>query len=175
GTVTVAGIAQTVSIQFGALPTSGYVTFVELGLPNGTSWNVTIGGVVHSSTTAIINLTLPFGTYTYTIGNVSGYSYSVTSLSPTSPITVSASNPIVGVGVVYTQNPTTSSSGLSTLDWILIGVVVVIVIVGLVAALLMRRRGGSAAPAKSSTPPPPPPQTPANSPEGESTYGGGKA
>ncbi len=177
GTVTVSGGPQSVSVTFAPVPTTGYVNFVELGLPVGTNWSVSLNGVTHYSTSAFINFTVPFGTYRYAIANVSGYTYAISSLSPASPITLSATNAVVGVGILYTQSSTTtSSSGLSMLDWYLIAAVVVIVIVGIIAALAMRRRGGSKpatnAPAAGTTTPP----STEGAPDGETTYGsGGKA
>ncbi len=177
GTVKVAGVSEAVSVVFGAVPTSGIVEFAEIGLPTGTNWSVTVNGVAHYSTSLVINLTLPFGTYTYAIGNISGYSYSITSLSPSSPITLSQSNSIVLVGVDYSQNTSSASGGLSTLDWALIGAVIVIVIAGLVAALLMRRRGGSSAtsPAPAASTPSGSSESPGSASDGSSTGGSGPA
>lgn len=58
-------------IGFGALFT---VTFTESGLPAGTSWSATIGATTLTSSAASIVFTEPNGTYSYTVGGVSGYS-----------------------------------------------------------------------------------------------------
>ena len=50
------------------------VTFTESGLPSGTSWSITFNGTKESSTTSTISFTAPNGTYSYTVGSVSGYS-----------------------------------------------------------------------------------------------------
>ena len=55
------------------------VTFIESGLPSGTTWSVTINGNTETSTTNEITFTLPPGTYTYTIGSVPGYTASPSS------------------------------------------------------------------------------------------------
>jgi hypothetical protein len=49
------------------------VTFTESGLPSGTSWSVTLGGALNTSATATIAFQEPNGTYSFTIGSVSGY------------------------------------------------------------------------------------------------------
>ncbi len=41
------------------------VTFMENGLPSGTTWSVAINGTTQSATTAAISLVLPNGTYPY--------------------------------------------------------------------------------------------------------------
>ncbi|HEX9565977.1 MAG TPA: hypothetical protein VGA48_00080 [Thermoplasmata archaeon] len=55
-------------------PTTYAATFMESGLPSGTSWSVTLDGVTESATGSTITFTEPNGTYTYTIGAVPGYS-----------------------------------------------------------------------------------------------------
>jgi phospholipase C len=50
------------------------VTFVEVGLPSGTSWSVTLNGVLQTSSSSEIAFTQPNGTqYSYTLGSVPGY------------------------------------------------------------------------------------------------------
>ena len=74
GTVTVAGAAVTESITFTAITPGTYaVTFTETGLPSGTSWSVTLNGATQSSSTASISFTEPNGSYSFTVGAVSGY------------------------------------------------------------------------------------------------------
>lgn len=50
------------------------VTFTESGLPASTSWSVTLNGALESSSTTSIAFSEPNGTYSYTIGSVTGYS-----------------------------------------------------------------------------------------------------
>lgn len=50
------------------------VTFAETGLPSGTSWSVTLGGITESSTTNTIVFFDPNGSYAFTVGAVMGYS-----------------------------------------------------------------------------------------------------
>ncbi len=49
------------------------VTFTGTGLPPGTNWSVTLGGVTHTSTTNTIAFMEPNGTYSYAVGTVAGY------------------------------------------------------------------------------------------------------
>jgi hypothetical protein len=58
------------------LPTSSQVypvTFSETGLPTGTGWSVTLDGSSLSSASSTITFTEPNGSYSYTVGPVSGY------------------------------------------------------------------------------------------------------
>lgn len=56
------------------------VVFTETGLPSGTNWSVTVGGVTESSTSPTITFALGNGTHAYRIGAIVGY---VRSASPT--------------------------------------------------------------------------------------------
>jgi subtilase family serine protease len=49
------------------------ITFTETGLPGGTRWNVTLNGVLNTSTSSTIGFSLLSGTYRYQIGLVPGY------------------------------------------------------------------------------------------------------
>ena len=74
GSVTVNGASQTVFITSTPSTTSTFaVTFSESGLQSGTSWSVTLNGQSLSSATSIIFFSEPNGTYSYTVGTVSGY------------------------------------------------------------------------------------------------------
>jgi hypothetical protein len=53
-------------------PTST-VTFTETGLPPGTAWSVTLGGIRTASTGTQIEFEEPIGTLSYSIGAVTGY------------------------------------------------------------------------------------------------------
>lgn len=50
-----------------------HVNFTETGLPAGTLWSVTLGGVVRSSTTPTITFFDPAGVYGYAVGPVAGF------------------------------------------------------------------------------------------------------
>lgn len=68
--------------------TTYLLTFSESGLPNGTSWYVTLNGSTHSSTTDNISFSLANGTYPFAVATVSGYTPSPSSGS----LLVSGSN-----------------------------------------------------------------------------------
>jgi len=76
GTFTVSGSPVEVKILFS--PTLWDVTFVEVGLPHGTPWHVTLvsgaGFVTLWSTGPTITFQIVNGTYGYMIGPVPGYS-----------------------------------------------------------------------------------------------------
>ncbi len=71
GSISVKGASMSTTVTFSKLYS---VTFTESGLPSGTSWSITFNGTKESSTTSTISFTAPNGTYSYTVGSVSGYS-----------------------------------------------------------------------------------------------------
>lgn len=52
------------------------VSFVETGLPSGTSWSAMLNGTTHTSTTATISFTEPNGTYQWNLTPIAGYNTS---------------------------------------------------------------------------------------------------
>jgi hypothetical protein len=100
-----------VSITFSLSQSSYTVTFTESGLPSGTSWSVTLGGVPQSSTTNAITFTEPNGQYQFSVSPVSGYTASPSS----GTITVNGQNvnqPITFSSSSSTYTVTFSESGL---------------------------------------------------------------
>jgi hypothetical protein len=81
------------------------VTFTESGLASGTSWSVTFNGSTQSSTGTSIQYSVPNGTYSYTVGSVSGYTVSPSSGS----VTVSGS--AQSVSIVYSAS-SSSANGI---------------------------------------------------------------
>jgi len=146
GTVVVTTGPQGVSITFSALPPPTYsLRFVESGLPTGTSWSVTIGGVTHSSTNSTVLFAEPAGSYPYTVPSpVAGYVASPT--GGTAVVTSSGGS----VSITFTlpaPAPTNKSSGLlfglSEVDWVVIGAVIALLVAAVLVALFRRGRGRS--------------------------------
>ncbi len=77
GTVNINGKNVTISLTFSPEIKTYIITFTESGLPSGTSWSVTLDGFIESSITNTITFNELNGTYTYTIGNISGWYPSV--------------------------------------------------------------------------------------------------
>ena len=100
------------------------------------------------SNASTIRFSEPNGTYTYTIGAVSGYS--ITNGSTTGSVTVSGGNPPKTITTVWATATSASAFRLSTLDYLVIGVVVFLVVIGLV--VLLRRGRRSPPPASSAFP-----------------------
>ncbi len=55
------------------------VTFTQAGLVGGTEWSVVFNGTTYEVTSASISIPIPYGTYTYSIPSLVGYSQSVSS------------------------------------------------------------------------------------------------
>ena len=79
GQVSVSGNGVTVSIQFSSTnsstprPATFAVGFYESGLPNGTSWSVTLASTLGSSSGSRVGFTEQNGSYDYSVGTVTGY------------------------------------------------------------------------------------------------------
>ncbi|MHB8553999.1 MAG: hypothetical protein ACYDAO_10520, partial [Thermoplasmataceae archaeon] len=117
GSVTVDGSSNSISLPF-TLHTYS-VTFTEKGLPSGTKWNVTFNGVILPSATNITTFTVPNGTYSYSIGNVSGYTVSLQS----NKVIVNGNN--ITISITFTTSSKPSSSGISGIElYAIIGVVI---------------------------------------------------
>lgn len=77
GTVTVSGDPVSEGITFSAVTYA--VTLAESGLAPGTNWSVSLGGATVTSSTSTIQFRQPNGTYTFTVGAISGYAASPSS------------------------------------------------------------------------------------------------
>ncbi|MGC8701331.1 MAG: DUF7619 domain-containing protein, partial [Thermoplasmata archaeon] len=65
GSFSVNGSNMTINIKFILVTYS--IIFTESGLPSGTTWSVTLNGVIHNSTTNMIIFSEPNGSYYYII------------------------------------------------------------------------------------------------------------
>lgn len=126
GTVTVNGANVTVEIGWTAVEhvvATFTISFVETGLPAGTTWSVTVNGTTSvsqsSSTTTILFTSLPNGTYPYWVPNVGTY-------LPTPAMGSAAVNGAnVTVTVAFATTPvqtlhTTSSQAISIWDLLIL-------------------------------------------------------
>ncbi|MGD0719243.1 MAG: hypothetical protein ABSA15_06685, partial [Thermoplasmata archaeon] len=90
GSVRVAGSAVSVPIACQAVTYA--IVFTQSGLPSGTSWSVTLGGVLQTSTGRTIAFTETNGTYTFSVGAIASYT-----ISPTNGTAV-----VSGAALAYT-------------------------------------------------------------------------
>lgn len=121
------------------------ISFVETGLPSGTPWCVTLTpGSTSCLNAKTIRVLEPNGTYAYS-ASLSGYS------TQSGLVKVNGSNPAT-VDVTFTPI-SHSSSGLPTIDYVIIGVLAGVCALAVAAYLLRRRR---VPPETSEVPPPEP-------------------
>lgn len=114
------------------------VSFIEDGLPSDTPWSVTFNGTSETSSTNTITFVVPNGTYSFSIGSVSGFTSSESSGS----LTVSGSN--VSKTITFSSatntNPISPFRGLSNLEiYAIIGTVILVLVVGSAVALTRRK------------------------------------
>ena len=93
GSVQVTGHNVSVAVTFSSSTPSGYyfLNFTEVGLTDlspGTQWYVTLNGSTGSSTTNTVTFSVLNGTYSYIVGNLTGY----TSSPSSGTLTVSGSS-----------------------------------------------------------------------------------
>lgn len=144
GSLTVSGRAVTQSVTFTKTSsTITYaVTFTESGLPSGTSWSVSLNGNAQTSTTEGVTFHEVNGSYSYSVGALSGYT--TTSPSGTFKVNgaaVSQPIPFTSSSSKGKTNQTTGFLGLPGYEgFILIGVVVAAVLAA-IAILTLRKRG----------------------------------
>ncbi|MGB9815935.1 MAG: hypothetical protein ACPLVI_08435, partial [Thermoplasmata archaeon] len=112
GTIEINGTNVTQMVTFTLISIKKYsVIFTEIGLPAGATWSVTLNGTTLSSTNGSITFHEPNGTYSFSIGSISGY----TSFPSSGSITVNGDNvneTITFTALTYTI--TFIESGLSS-------------------------------------------------------------
>ena len=107
GSITVNGAAVLVNITFS--PRMYPIEFVELGLPTGALWNVSLNSYTKNSTTGSISFSEPNGSYSFTVGIHNGYRASPYS----STVNVTGANVTVRISFSIVTYPVTfSESGL---------------------------------------------------------------
>ncbi|MCW6169393.1 MAG: hypothetical protein LVQ96_07710 [Thermoplasmatales archaeon] len=84
------------------------VDFSESGLPSGTTWSVTFNGNTQSSSGSTVSFSAANGTYSYSIGSVSGYTASPSSGS----VTVNGAAQTIGITFAANSSPPPSTSGV---------------------------------------------------------------
>ena len=120
GSLTVSGKPIATSVQYTPVGVITYnVSFLETGLPGGTTWSVNLNGVLKSFAGTTISFVEPVGSYSYTIASVGTYT------AAPSNGTVSVSNTNMSISVTFSQVATSwtvtfAESGLpgSTAWWV---------------------------------------------------------
>ena len=132
GSVSVNGATKTVTVTFSKQYS---VTFTESGLPTGTYWFITVNGSKESSTSSSITFSEVNGTYSYTVGTVSGYNVS----NPLGKATVSGTSLNITITYTNTTNIKASSFTISPMEeYGAIGVM--IVAIGGTAGLIIKKK-----------------------------------
>lgn len=108
GSVSYSGESITVAVAFAAIPETSYnVVFTQSGLPDGTSWSVTLDETTLTSTSNEITFDPVNGTYSYTISMVPGYSapeYAGTVTVSGNDVSVQAEFSVVTYAVSFLSN-----------------------------------------------------------------------
>lgn len=91
-------------------PDFSLVSFNESGLPVGTPWSVTLGGVSLASSSNTMSHLLPNGTYNFTVGNVTGY----TATPSSGTVTINGAN--VTKAITFRRVSSTSTYAVTFLE-----------------------------------------------------------
>jgi hypothetical protein len=110
GSVTISGGNEVIGITFQKVTTfqnTGYnVTFIESGLPSNVQWYVTFNGQTKSVSGTSIYFSELNGTYSYSVGKISGYA-----VSPGSGfITINGKNIVIGINYLKQSSATSTNS-----------------------------------------------------------------
>jgi YVTN family beta-propeller protein len=156
GTVVVAGKGSSVSIAFTVIPPAEFsVGFRETGLPNGTTWSVTVGSATMSGAAPTLWVNETNGSYAYTVAAISGFSaapssgvVTVTGTSEILAIHFNATSSGGGSGGGSGSGGSKSSSkgsgsdllGSIGLPWLLLVMAAAVAAIVLTLAVLRRRK-----------------------------------
>jgi len=141
----------TVSLVYAGLSGNGKfpVSFTETGLPGTGTWSVSINGSLIPAGSGTLTVSLANGTYSWGVATLpSGYAASPSGGTVTvqgSAIGVAVGITATGTGTGQTTNNVPWNS-LSTLAWILIGVLALLVVIFLALAIMAGRRPPSSPP-----------------------------
>jgi hypothetical protein len=105
GTFKVNGNNVNIAITFNLVTYT--VTFIQNGLPSGTSWSITFNGITLSSTTDTLTFKEPNGTYSYVISPISGYranTYSGTITINGNPVSNTMNWTVITYTITITEN-----------------------------------------------------------------------
>jgi YVTN family beta-propeller protein len=162
GNVTVSGAPANQGITFYPVIRSGIaVTFIETGLPNGTTWSITFNGSRFAAPVAVIQFAVSHsGNFSFSVGTVAGYVSNVT--SGTVMVRGAALAVEIGFSPTSGHGSTTPGNGsafegLSTGEWVLLGAAGAVAAgVAVAFGIHHRRRGRSreGTPPNKSTDPP---------------------
>ena len=106
------------------------VAFREFNLTAGTKWSVTFGSISENSTGSVITFNVTNGTYSYTLGSVSGYTLS----TPNGTIVVNGNQVTQNVSFAPVKSPPSSSI------YIYAAIAGIIIIAAVAVAVSLSRR-----------------------------------
>ena len=130
GTIVVAGASRAYDVKFTSFV---LVSFDVSGIPKGASWSITIDGKQVNSSSPILSVRIPNGTYYYVPGNGNNFTYYVSLPSGYSLVSENSFNAMSSVTVPLVGQLTGGGIGPQHYLWgvliILIGVAIVLTII----------------------------------------------
>jgi hypothetical protein len=156
GSTTVSGSARTVPVMFVVAPSRYAVTFTATGLASGTNWSVTANGTTLFAKGIAITFLLSNGSYTFTIGTVTGYAAAPSS----GKVSVNGTPDYIYVDFAASGSSSSSSTTPNGTLYTVIAVVAAVVVLAAIAIwIVFRKRRSPPTPPAAWTPPPSPPGT----------------
>jgi YVTN family beta-propeller protein len=140
GSFTVSGEPTSVDVVFSRVTYT--VTFVESGLPSGTSWEVSLNGSSMTGTSTLSFPDLPDGSYPFTVGSLVNPGLGGYVPSPAAG-SISVNGGSVSQAIEFNETSSGPSSGsvpTIEVDAVLAGIAGAVLAVGVVAVLWSRRR-----------------------------------
>lgn len=139
GPLSVSGAPVVEPIVFKAVSTY-LVTFVESGLPAGTDWSVTFAGSPLSGSSGSLSQSEPNGSYSFSVGQVTGYVSNITSGS----VVVAGADKTIDIGFTAHSTPPPaggSSPGLTGTEIdILVGILLTSLLIAVFFLIVVHPR-----------------------------------
>ncbi len=138
GTVTIAGRALTLTLQFFSAHTSTFpVWFVEEGLPSGTPWSVSLAGSTLNGTGSLIAFSVPNGSYPFRDA-AADPGHSLAPPSGTVQVNGTGAEVVLGTpGILPLPKPIGFPADL--MAWLVSPYFLILVLAGVVVAVLVGR------------------------------------
>ena len=143
GTVVISGADKVLDVRFTSFV---LVSFDVSGIPKGASWSVTVDGKRVNSSSPILSMRVPNGTYYYVPGGKNNFTYYVTFPSGYSLASESSFNATSTVTVPLVGQLTGGGIGPQGYLWeVIIAVIVVVGVLVVITAMFVskRKKGGA--------------------------------
>ncbi|MGC8561214.1 MAG: hypothetical protein ACP5O1_11115 [Phycisphaerae bacterium] len=141
GTVVVSGAPRVFDVKF--IPFVS-ISFEMSGIPAGSTWSVAIGGRQFNTSSSVLSMKVPAGTYYYVPGAGSNSTYYVTLPAGYSLTSENSFNATSGASILFVAQPTGGTVGSHTSSYGVFLIIIVVAVVAIAIFLMISRKGRGA-------------------------------